>query len=68
MHTPIKNHTVKEIETCLGAALSILFGEPTYVLVDEIELSAALKQGARLVIQAHKERRTPLEVVQIDKS
>ena len=67
MHTPIKNHTIKEIENCLGAALSQLFGEKTFVLVDQLEMNGALKQGARLVVQVHKDRRTPLEVVKIDR-
>lgn len=66
MQTPIKNHTIKEVEDCLGAALSTLFDEKTFVQVDQLELNGAFKQGVRLVIQAHKDRRTPLQVVKID--
>ena len=63
-----KKHSIEEIETCLSAALSTLFGQSTSVLVDQVEMSGAFVQSARLVIQANEDQSMLLEFMPIDKT
>jgi hypothetical protein len=67
MPTPFKNYSVDAIEKCLGAAFTELFGEETFVLIDQIDMNGAVKEGVKLVMQAHPDKRATLPDIQIDR-
>jgi hypothetical protein len=66
MQKPFKNHTLEAIEKCLGAALSDLFGEKTFVLIDQMEMNGALEQGVKFVMRANPDQRATLPDIKIE--
>jgi hypothetical protein len=67
MSKPFKNHSLDAIEKCLGAGLTELFGEKTFVLIDQMEMNGALKEGLKLVMRAYPDQRASLPDIQIER-
>lgn len=66
MPNNFKRHSLEEIEKHLSAALSALFGEKTFVTVEQMEVTGPERKGVRLIALAGPDRRAKLEPVHID--
>lgn len=66
MPNNFKRHSLEEIETCLSEALTQLFGEATFVAIEQMEVMGPSKKGVKLVAIAGPERRTKFDPVPID--
>ena len=68
MPNNFKRHSLETIERHLSAALTELFGENTFVTVEQMEVTGPDRKGVKLVALAGPDRRAKLEPVHIDKA
>ena len=68
MPNNFKHHSLEEIEKHLSESLSQLFGEKTFVSIEQMEMTGLERRGVKLVALAGPERRAKLEPVHIDRT
>ena len=66
MPNNFKRHSLEAIEKQLSAALTELFGENTFVAIEQMEVTGPTKNGVRFIAMAGPDRRAKLEPVHID--
>jgi hypothetical protein len=68
MPNNFKLHSLVAIERHLGDTLTELFGEKTFVSIEQMEVTGSERKGVKFVAFAGPERRAKLEAVPLDKT
>jgi hypothetical protein len=67
MPNHFKRHSLESIEKHLSAALTELFGERTFVTVEQMEVTGPERKGVKLIALAGPERRAKFDDMKIDR-
>lgn len=67
MPNNFKRHSLETIERQLSAALTELFGDSTFVTIEQMEVTGPERKGVKIVALAGPDRRAKLESVIIDR-